>query len=176
MNKRIIFIIAGTVLAAACLLVAIYKRGPAAANNRSAVRIDNKQASKLYDEAAKLAGEGKVSEASDIYKRILAECPGSNLVSSARSKIDVLNIKILFSPIPTKDSTIYEVVAGDNLVKIARKFGTTVDLITKANALSSTVIRPGMKLKISKAKYSILVDKSQNILILSSDGEVSKTY
>jgi len=176
MNKRIIFIIAGTMAAALILSVAIYKKGPAADNKRSAVTISDKQASRLYDEARKLAGEGKVLEAGDIYKKILAEYPGSNLSSEARSMIDDLNIKVLFSPIPTKDSATYEVVAGDNLVKIAKKFGTTVDLITKSNALSSTVIRPGMKLKISKAKYSILVDKSQNILILSSDGEVFKTY
>ncbi len=176
MTKRIIFIIAGTVLAAVVLSVAIYKKGPTAGNNRAAVKINDKRASVLYNEAGKLAGEGKVLEAGDVYKRILAEYPGSDLVSAARSKVDDLNIKVLFSPIPTRDSTIYEVVAGDNLVKIAKKFNTTVELITKSNALSSTVIRPGMKLKISKAKYSILIDKSQNILILSSDGEVFKTY
>ena len=65
---------------------------------------------------------------------------------------------------------------GDTLVKIAKNFGTTVELIMKSNAMQNTIIRPGEKLKISKAKYSILVDKSQNILILKADGEVFKTY
>ncbi|MCM8781769.1 MAG: L,D-transpeptidase family protein [Candidatus Omnitrophica bacterium] len=60
--------------------------------------------------------------------------------------------------------------------KIAKRFGTTVELIIKANNLKSDLIKPGMKLKISTAKFSILVDKSQNTLTLKSNDEVFKIY
>ncbi|MBU4488132.1 MAG: L,D-transpeptidase family protein [Candidatus Omnitrophica bacterium] len=179
MNKRIIFIAAGVIIAALFLSDIIYKRNssiPGVFTKAQTAEVSDREASKIYNEADKLAAEGKILDALNMYKRILAEYPGSALVSQARSKLDDFSVRILFSPIPTQDSTVYEVVSGDNLTKIAKKFGTTVDLIMKSNALSGNLIRPGMKLKISKAKYSILVDKSQNILILKSDGEVFKTY
>lgn len=175
MNKRLIFIVGGVVLIAAVLLVFIYKKGPAPARVNVSQNSD-KIARQLYSEADKMMEEGKIVDARNIYRKITSECPGSNLASPSRSQLDELNIKVLFSPIPTEDSTFYEVMPGDTLGKIAKNFGTTVELIMKSNALQNTVIRPGTKLKISKAKYSILVDKSQNILILKADGEVFKTY
>ncbi|MFH0839929.1 MAG: L,D-transpeptidase family protein [Candidatus Omnitrophota bacterium] len=179
MNKRIIFIAAGVIIAALVLSAIIYKRNssiPGVSAKAQTAEASDREASKIYNEADKLAAEGKISDARNMYKKILTEYPESALVSQVRSELDDFNVRILFSPIPTQDSTVYEVVPGDNLAKIAKKFGTTVDLIMKSNALSGNLIRPGMKLKISKAKYSILVDKSQNILILKSDGEVFKTY
>jgi LysM repeat protein len=44
--------------------------------------------------------------------------------------------------------TIYEVKAGDTLIKIARKFGVTVADIQKANGLEGTVIKRKQKLAI----------------------------
>jgi lipoprotein-anchoring transpeptidase ErfK/SrfK len=85
-------------------------------------------------------------------------------------------VKILFSPTITPDSISYEVQKGDNLVKIARKNGTTVELITRSNGLKNANIRVGQKLKVTKLKFSIVVDKSQNILTLKADGNVFKTY
>lgn len=175
MNKRIIFIIAGLALATAVFTLFVYKKGctPAKANMPQK---SDRMAQQLYSEADKMLKEGKIVDARNIYKKIISEYPGSSLVSAAGSGLDDLNIKILFSPIPTEDSAVYEVVPGDTLGKIAKNFGTTVELIMKSNSLQNTVIRPGTKLKVSAAKYSILVDKSQNILVLRADGEVFKTY
>jgi len=175
MNKRLIFIIAGLIIAVVVLCAGIYKKGRAPAKTNT-TRNSDKTAQQLYSEADKLIKEGKILGARDTYKKILSGYPSSNLVSTARSQLDSLDIKILFSPIPTEDSTLYEVIPGDTLIKIAKNFGTTVELIMKSNALQNTVIRPGTKLKISKAKYAILIDKSQNILMLKADGEVFKTY
>ena len=44
----------------------------------------------------------------------------------------------------------YTVKSGDNLGKIARKYGTTVANLKKWNNLRSDVIRPGQKLKVGK--------------------------
>ena len=62
------------------------------------------------------------------------------------------------------------------MIKIARKFGTTVNLIKRSNNLSSDTIRLGQKLKINTCKFSIVVDKSQNLLFLKKKDEVIKTY
>jgi lipoprotein-anchoring transpeptidase ErfK/SrfK len=130
----------------------------------------------LYNEAEKLTEEGKFLEAKKTYEKLLTEYPADNLAKDAKAKLDNLNIKILFSPIPTEDSIFYEVKPGDALEKIARNFGTTVELIMKSNNLANAIIRPKMKLKISNAKYSVLVDKSQNILMLKANDEVLKAY
>ena len=46
----------------------------------------------------------------------------------------------------------YTVVAGDNLVRIGRKFGASADAIAKANGIGpDMIIRPGQKLKIPSA-------------------------
>lgn len=48
----------------------------------------------------------------------------------------------------TPKNTSYTVQSGDNLSKIAKKYGTTVDAIKKANGLKSDDIRDGKKLSI----------------------------
>jgi lipoprotein-anchoring transpeptidase ErfK/SrfK len=70
----------------------------------------------------------------------------------------------------------YEVKAGDTVVKIAREFKTTPELIMKSNNISAGKIFPGKKIKVWTAPFSILVDKSQNILIVKSNEEIIKTY
>lgn len=93
-----------------------------------------------------------------------------------QKSLEELSVKILFSPTPTPDSFFYTVQTGDALYKIAKQYHTTVELIQKSNDLTSDVIHVGMKLKISKAVYSVLIDVSENKLKLFSDGELLKTY
>ena len=93
-----------------------------------------------------------------------------------RKNLDDLNLKILFSPTLTPDSFHYTVEKGDSLYEIAKKHHTTVELVRKSNSLSTDTIRPGMKLKISKAVFSIVVDVSENQLTLLQDQELLKTY
>ena len=77
---------------------------------------------------------------------------------------------------PEKDNVDYVVEPGDSLYAIAKKFNTTVAFIKKMNGLESDTIRPDQKLKISVAKFSIWVDKSENILVLKKDGVPFRTY
>lgn len=49
---------------------------------------------------------------------------------------------------PRPATTTYTVESGDNLTRIARDFGVTVDAIMTANGLSSSVIRVGQELQI----------------------------
>ena len=115
-------------------------------------------------------------KAKDVYKQIIEKFPKSEIIMKAQDAIDGVNVKILFSPTATNDSFLYDVEKGDALSKIAKKFGTTMELIAKANKLKDGTVKLGSKLKISKAKFSIVVDKSQNILTLKSDNDMLKTY
>ncbi len=88
-----------------------------------------------------------------------------------------VNFRIIMNPVPIEGKTVeYEVKPGDTLYKIAKKFGVTVEFIKKRNHLKSDLIKPGQRLSIYMGKFSIVVDKSQNLLMLYSDGQLIKTY
>jgi lipoprotein-anchoring transpeptidase ErfK/SrfK len=115
-------------------------------------------------------------KARDIYQLILKKYQNVENISAVQDKLGKFNIDILFSKIMTDKDTLYEVQPGNTLISIAKKFGTTVELIKTANSLKSDNIQIRAKLKISKTKYKILVDKSQNLLTLFGDDDVVKVY
>lgn len=126
--------------------------------------------------AADYEKQGDLLKARESYQKAMEKFPGSNNVSKTQEALDNLNVKILYSPLATPDSFIYEVQKGDTLNKIAKKFNTTAELISKANSLKDANLQIGKKLKVTKIKFSIVVDKSQNILTLKADQDIFKTY
>lgn len=120
--------------------------------------------------------QGKLAEARDSYRKAFEAYPDLDIIKNVKGKIEELNMKVLFSPLVDSSSKIYEVQAGDSLAKIAKASGTTVDLLKKSNNLSNDTIRQGMRLKVMTAKFSVVVDKSQNILLLKENENVIKTY
>jgi lipoprotein-anchoring transpeptidase ErfK/SrfK len=120
--------------------------------------------------------DGNFVNAAYYYKRLLDTFPDIKDAEKIRRTIEDLNMQVLLSPAITEDSVEYRVQPGDTLFGIAKMFNTTVGLIKKINGLGNDVIRPGQKLKINVSRFSILVDKSDNILFLKKDGELFKTY
>lgn len=132
--------------------------------------------SSLLNQARDLEKKNDLVNAKETYAKLVNEFPGSREVMNWQKKIEDLNIKLLFSPAITEKSIVYEIKSGDTLTKIAKEFKTTVDLIMKSNGFSQDKILPGRKIKVWIAPFKILVDKSQNMLILNSDEEIIKTY
>ncbi|MFA5437000.1 MAG: L,D-transpeptidase family protein [Candidatus Omnitrophota bacterium] len=130
----------------------------------------------LLGKAKDLESKGDTSGAKGIYQKLVEDFPNSSEVMNWLKKIESINIKSLFSSAPDSRSALYEIRPGDTLNKIARKFNTTTDLIKKSNNLKDDKIIPGRKIKVWTKPFSILVYKSQNILILKSGGEIMKTY
>ena len=127
-------------------------------------------------EIEQLLNKGAWLEAKTRYQTLIQYDLSETDRQTVRKALDNLNIKILFSPIPTSDSISYTVQRGDSLYEIAKKYNTTVELIQKTNHLSGDLIRPDLRLKISNAKYSVLVSKSRNELELYANNELIKTY
>ncbi len=84
--------------------------------------------------------------------------------------------KVMLAAGEDPHAVVYEIKPGDTLGAISKKHHVSIDLIKRINGLPSDKIRPGKKLKIPNYKFSIVVDKSQNTLILKGDEEVLKTY
>jgi len=130
----------------------------------------------LFDKAQKLIQEGELFKARSACLKIIEKFPNFPDIQKVQETLDDLNVKMLFSPVITKDSFVYEVQKGDTISGTARKFNTTAELIVKANNLKDNVLRTGKRLKITKIKFSIVIDKSQNILTLKADRDIFKTY
>ncbi len=55
---------------------------------------------------------------------------------------------VVAAPVNSVKTRLYVVKSGDNLSKIAKRFGTTVPRLMKKNALKSAALKPGQKLKL----------------------------
>jgi LysM repeat protein len=115
-------------------------------------------------------------EARAMYRMLLDRFPDSPLLTRTQAQLGSVNVSLLFSPIVTDLDTAHEVKPGDTLGKIAAANNTTVEFIKKANGLKSDLIHPRQRLKIPKGRFSIVVDKSQNQLLLTEDNQFIKTY
>jgi len=119
---------------------------------------------------------GDVANQKQVYNRLIQNYPDSELTKETKEELWAMNLEILFVRSPGENSFLYSVEPGDSLYKIAKKHNTTVDLIMKSNGLSGSLIKPGMKLKIIKADFNIIVSKSNTLLTLKSADEVVKEY
>ena len=147
--------------------------------NKRVARVDLKEtysASELFNQAIGLEAQGEWLAAKKDLQKLIEEFPNFRQILDAQRKLEDLNIKIIFSSLQNSQTTLYEVKPGDSLNKISKAFNTTVELIKKSNNLASERIIPGQKLRIWEGKFSIFVDKSQNILVLKSADEIIKTY
>ncbi len=171
-KKNLIIILFGLIMLSAIIaLILVNKGGPIRVPVGKSVSLSN-----LLSQARLSEMESNLLEAKYIYQKIINEFPNSSEVMSWQKKLEDINMKLLFSQVLTPKSALYEIKPGDTLTKIAKEFKTTTDLIMKSNNLADGKIFPGRKIKVWTSLFSILIDKSQNTLILKSDEEVIKTY
>ncbi len=142
----------------------------------SAQDSESSNAKLLFAQAERARVQGSLVEAKQLYQQVLHATSSSELALAAQNKLGEVNIKILFSSVPTPDSIVYEIQPGDSFFKIAKKFHTTVDLLKAANGLTTDRLRSGQRLKITRAAFSVIVDKSQNIVTLKNGEDVLKIY
>ena len=92
--------------------------------------------------------------------------------------ISEINTILLFSDAPCPEKVMYTVVPGDNLIKIAKKFNTTVGLIQRSNFQDETNPRiyPNQVFQIYKGSWNIKVVKSLYLLIVQDGDRITKTY
>lgn len=120
--------------------------------------------------------EGKLMEAQGELISILETSPESNILNTVEEELGNVNVALLLSPAITEGTQEYVVKEGDSLFTIAQRFGTTIELIKKCNNLKSDFIKPGEKFKIITEKFSVIVDKSKNILTFKAGERVIKNY
>ncbi|MFA7283532.1 MAG: L,D-transpeptidase family protein [Candidatus Omnitrophota bacterium] len=171
MNKKIWIIAVSVVVAGGAL---VFLSGKKICKTVSSSESSSTRS--LSEQARNLESKGDLWGAKLLYQKLVADFPESPEIMDWQKKNEEINIKLLFSPAITPKSITYEIRPGDTLNKIARRYKTTVELIMKSNNIGDSLIIPGRKIKVWNSPFSVLVDKSQNILMLKSDEEIVKTY
>jgi len=124
-------------------------------------------------QALALKRDGKLADARTILQEM---APGSNSIDQAATALGEINTQILLTGVPAPQKVDHTIVAGDTLGKLAAKYGTTIELIQKANNLTSDKIRLGDRLRIYQGKFAVEVNKSANTLTVTDAGKFFKRY
>jgi lipoprotein-anchoring transpeptidase ErfK/SrfK len=130
----------------------------------------------ILEKAREMKKKGEYAEAAKNYQYLLEKEALGTYGGSIREEYDAYRMEAILSPIEMEDSLVHEVASGDNLYDLAKKHGTTIELIKKSNRLESDKILIGQKLKVTKIKFSLLIEKKGNYLILEADGKRLKKY
>jgi LysM repeat protein len=120
-----------------------------------------------------LKSEGKLADARALLQPI---ADGTNAPEKVLLALGEIDSQILFSPAPAPEKLDYTVEPGDSLGKLARKFGTTVDLLKKSNNLTRDLIRVGDRLRIYQGHFAVEVSKTANTLAVTDNGKLFKRY
>ena len=174
MDKRWIIAIVVVVFLASIGLVVVGKYKPGGENRSSGT--STASVSQMLDQAAQYEAEGDQLKAKDLYAQVVSDHPDYDKIEEVQDRLGALSIVLITSNTPTPQTVLHEVVSGDSLGKLARQYNTTMELIKKSNNLKSDVIRVGQKLRVWTAPFTVLVDKSRNILILKTAEDVVKVY
>ncbi len=134
-------------------------------------------AAQLAEEGDRLAAAERKDKARESYLAALAAAPPESLRAKLEEKLGLLNVELVTHPWPMPEKQDCVVREGDSIKALARKYGTTVELIVKANELKRPdVIRPGQRIKVFGAKMEIRVSKGRNDLLLTAGGRFFKRY
>lgn len=177
MRNRILIII-GLLISAAGVGVFLFLRPhpPALSENKEEIAAAVSEQHILADIPA-LEQKADSIGLKALYQKLISEFPNSKDAGAWQKKLDEISLNLIFSSaIVPGLSQEYVVQPQDTLTKISKQFNTTIELIKRGNGLASDNIRPGKKLKVWTAKFSVLVDKSQNTLTLKCNDEIIRTY
>ena len=111
----------------------------------------------LLTAATQLQKEGKLVEARDKAFEVLDQSSNRTARAGAEALLGDVNVQLVLTPYPMPEKVDYTIQPGDSINALARKFGATVEVIQKGNRVTSSVIRPGDRLRIFSGKFSIQV-------------------
>jgi len=130
----------------------------------------------LLTAATQLQKDDQLLEARDKAYEVLAQSSNKAARAGAETLLGDVNIKLLLSPRMMPEKIDYTIQPGDSINALARKYGTTVEVIQKGNRVTSSVIRPGDRLRIFTGKFSIRVSKKDNTLVVMMNDKFFKRY
>jgi len=120
---------------------------------------------------------GRKDKAREQYLAALEAKPDEALRTRIEETLGALNVELIRTPWPMAEKKEVIVQEGDSIKALARKYGTTVEMIVKGNALKRPdVIRPDQRLKVFTGKMAITINKTRNDLLLTANDRYFKRY
>jgi LysM repeat protein len=131
----------------------------------------------MMDEAAQLVKSERLVEARDKYLEALDSAADPSVRDQIEKKLAKVNITLVLSPRPMPEKQKYLVKRGDSLDRIARRYGTTVQLLQKSNMLRNpNRINIGDSLLVFTGKFSLFSSKTRHDLVVKMNGKFFKRY
>ena len=102
--------------------------------------------------------------------------PGHPLYDRACAMLSDSSLAVYRSGSDPSAWKIHKVERGENLSRIARKYGTDVQTITEVNQLAGTTLRIGQTLRIPQGSWRIRIESKNRRLLLDNSGRLFKIY
>ena len=139
----------------------------------------DRQALRIYSAAA-AAFQKKDYESARKALRLFFEKlqvpPGHPLYDRACAMLSDSSLAVYRSGSDPSAWKVHKVERGENLSRIARKYGTDVQTITEVNQLTGTSLRIGQSLRIPQGSWRIRIERKNRRLLLDNSGRLFKIY
>ncbi len=129
------------------------------------------------EKAAKLAEEGKATEAVEVLSELVVNDRVSGaLRDRVIAQLDKLNASLIFSPAPASEAEVYVMGHGEVLLHVAKLYQVTPELLMRINGIrDARRIRARQRLKVLRGPFSARIDLSDfELLILLNDRYVKR--
>jgi lipoprotein-anchoring transpeptidase ErfK/SrfK len=131
----------------------------------------------LLSTAKVLEEQGDLVGARTKYTEILRETQNDAIRRNVELLLGKINVELIMTPRAMPEKVDYIVKKGDSLDKIAKKFGTTKELIEKSNNIAKPdLIKAGDYLRVLNGKFAIAVSKGRNDLLVTMNDSFFKRY
>jgi lipoprotein-anchoring transpeptidase ErfK/SrfK len=129
-------------------------------------------------EGASLEAQGKYGEALQTYMATMTASGVSPAdLAVAEEGAGRVNVLLVTTPALVPDKVEYVVQSGDSVDKIAKKFGTTAELVQRSNLIAnSNLIKAGDRLRVLKASFTIHVRKDKKDMLVCMNDRFFKRY
>lgn len=119
---------------------------------------------------------GQLAEARAACFEVLEFSQNPRSRRTAENLLSDIHIGMVFSKAPMEEKVDYTIRRGDTLGELAKKHGTTVDLIQRSNNIRGSLIRVGDRIRILQGTFSISVSKKRNDMVVYLNERFFKRY
>lgn len=128
--------------------------------------------------AADLESKGDFSGArKELHDLLLVSSLDPIVRRQVEDQLGRVQMHLALTPAPMPEKVDYVVKAGDSIDKISKKHGVPSELVIVGNGLKNpNVIKQGDHLRILTGKFSIVVEKKNNTLLLLFNDRFFKRY
>lgn len=129
------------------------------------------------DEAKILVAEGFFLEARNELLAIYKASSDPAFLARVEGPLATANIELVMTPRQMPEKEDYLVKPGNSVERIARRFGTTVDLtMLNNNLMNPNLIRSGDRFRVFSGTFEMVACKSRNDLVVTMNGAFFKRY